>query len=49
MENESKSMTILGTLLVLAGFAAIVALLWSIARHPKPNENASPAAEGVGN
>ena len=41
MENEGKSMTILGALLILTGFAAIVALLWSISRDPKPDENAS--------
>jgi hypothetical protein len=41
MENEGKSMTILGMLLVLAGAALLAALIWSFATKRAPNTDNS--------
>jgi hypothetical protein len=49
MENEGKSMTILGMLLILAGLAAVLALLWKITRPTETrNQNASGDTGGTG-
>jgi hypothetical protein len=50
MENEGKSMTILGMLLVLAGAALLVALIWSFARERTSNtDNSNQGGQGAVN